>query len=116
MQDSLQRGNVGEVLIHLTEDLGRQRDRFCKLLQEMGTDSLHLTVQALSTTQMMALSEAVAAERLETATEILQSTKASSGPNSDSHEDQVTEIVGQLQLLLSKLESTTPASQECLSK
>jgi predicted sugar kinase len=116
LQDSLQRGNVGEVLIQLTEDLGRQRERFCKLLQQIGADGLNLAVEALSTTQMMALSEAVAAEKLETAIEILQSAKANSGPNSDKQEDQVNEVVGQLLSLLAKLEFTAPDFQSALTK
>lgn len=97
------------MLIHLTEDLERQRDRFCKLLQQIGGDTgLNSTVQSLSTTQITALSEAVASERLETAAEILQSAKSSIEPESVAHEDQVTEVVGQLQRLLSKLEQTMP--------
>jgi predicted sugar kinase len=116
LQDSLQRGNVGEVLIQLTEDLERQRERFCKLLQQMGADGLNLAVEALSTTQMMALSEAVAAEKLETATEILQSAKANSGPNSDAQVEQVNEVVGQLLRLLAKLEATAPDLQSGSTK
>jgi len=109
LQESLQKGNVGEVLIRLTEDLSRQQTNFCSLLHQLGPDGLASVLQTMSTTQLSALSEAVAAERLEMAMELLQSPRPGSELVVDAvDESQVTEVVGQVQQLLARMELLVP--------
>ncbi|XP_059472076.1 uncharacterized protein LOC132194667 [Neocloeon triangulifer] len=105
LQESLQKGNVDQVLSDLVEDLDRQQSAFRALMQQLGPEGLAVAIRHLPAAQVDALLEAVADERLDTTTELLRRAKPDAIDLSEDQvaEDRVTRVVSQLHQLLERI-------------